>query len=161
MPYDGNWKKMTRLFNRATWHSQQRRLAKSWCTYLIRSQPWFPAKNTAWCFMPSWKKMNCGQKPDMRWHGKNLACHALRKKRLKAYLPIHFRRKNWLAPEMASNMYSTVPTDNWRRWLFKIWNCWNHRSGWIFGVPRWPMSWTTGMPPAPAPPTGKKVTDTR
>lgn len=52
------------------------------------------------------KKMNCGQKPDMRWHGKNLnclgACHALRKKRLKAYLPIHFRRKNWLSPEMAS-----------------------------------------------------------
>ena len=31
------------------------------------------------------KKMNCGQKPDMRWHGKNLnclgACHALRKKK--------------------------------------------------------------------------------
>ena len=62
------------------------------------------------------KKDELWQKPDMRWHGKNLnclgACHALRKKRLKAYLPIHFRRKNWLSPEMASNMYSTVPTDN-------------------------------------------------
>ena len=28
-----------KVIQSATWHSQQRRLAKSWCTYLIRSQP--------------------------------------------------------------------------------------------------------------------------